>query len=208
MVEFVFGKHVGLAVDSMLLFVVGVFVAWPVVRYRIRPVMRPPVALFHAVIRLLGSSPTMLRMTLTIFLFNLCAMFVYMASGVHPILPKILGIWTGLNIAIILTTGRHGKQPVYLEEPAPGSWVPWPGLAVACAPLVPLIELPCFWLTIAMGISMGHAVQAGAPYGEALAVRAVAYLAVIAPLLLISALAESVAIRGSAAHTGQIHTDA
>jgi uncharacterized membrane protein SpoIIM required for sporulation len=61
--------------------------------------------------------------------------------------------------------------------------------------MVLILELPAFWYSVAMGISMGHAVRSGTAYVEAFQDRIVPYLAVIVPALLISAIAESIAIQ-------------
>jgi len=201
MLGFVFSEHLRLAAHSALLFIVGLFVSWPVVHYELKAVARPPLAIFRGVLKLLGPSPSILRMMGLIFSFNGVALFAYMATGFHPLLPKLLAIWTGMNIGIIIGMGADEADLISVSPPTPSQWVPSPGLAVACAPIVLLLEMPCVLFTIAMGISMGHAVQSGVAYSQAFAVRAGAYLSVVLPLLVLSALAEAVAIRGSAAHT-------
>jgi len=200
MYDFVFDKHLRLVLDAMLLFVVGLFVSWPVVRYRLHLVAKLPLAVFRAILRVMGRSPSLLRMSGVIFAFNSLVMFLYMASGFHRLLPMVLGICTGMNIGIIMGLGGHEEGAVAAMRPGPGQWTPRPELAAVCAPAVLLIELPCFWLSIAMGISMGHAVQSGAStYLAALAIRAQAYVTIVVPLLLVSAVAETVAVRGAAA---------
>ena len=200
MYDFVFHKHLRLVLDAMLLFVVGLFVSWPVVHYRLHSVARLPLAVFRAILHVMGRSPSLLRMSGVIFSFNSLVMFLYMAAGFHPLLPMVLGICTGMNIGIIMGLGKRERETVAAMRPGPGQWIPRPELAAVCAPAVLLIELPCFWLSIAMGISMGHAVQSGAStYLAALAVRSEAYVSVVLPLLLVSAVAETVAVRGAAA---------
>ena len=202
MLDFVFDKHLRLAFESLILFAVGLFVAWPVIRYRLRAVAWLPLALMRAVLRLMGPSPSLPRMAGLIFGFNSLVIFLYMASGLHRLPPMVFGIWTGMNVGIIIGMATRGPGMIDLLRPAPGQWVPSPGLAVLCGPAVLLLELPCFWFSVAMGISMGQQVQAGTvAYGAALALRARAFAEVIMPLLLLSAVAEAVAIRGSAAHT-------
>jgi hypothetical protein len=189
--------HVELALHAALLFAVGLFTAWPVVRYRWTAVARPALSVFRAVLRLMGPSPSIARMAAVIFGFNATAIFLYMASGFHPMLPKVFGIWTGLNVAVI--GAMAAREPAdALGRPRPGQWRPPAWLALPCGLLVLALELPCFWVSLALGMSMGHAVQGGAPYLRALAPRAAAYACVIAPALVVSALAEAVAIRGAA----------
>ena len=95
-------------------------------------------------------------------------------------------------------TKKFQEEFARFARRAAGQWRPPAGLSMACGVLVLLLELPCFWYCIAMGISMGWAVQGGTPYQTALASRAPAYASVIVPLLLVSALAESVTIRTGA----------
>jgi hypothetical protein len=197
MLSFVFRDHARLALHAALLFAVGAFAAWPVMHYRLWGLARPALVVFRLVVRLLGRSPSIARTTAVIFGFNGVAIFLYMASGFHPFLPKLFGIWTGFNVCVVAAmAGEEGLMAA--ARPAPGQWMPSRGLGALCGLLVLALELPCFWFALAMGMSMGHAVQSGgAHYLLALAVRAGAYASVILPLLLLSALAESVALRGS-----------
>ncbi|MHC4788981.1 MAG: hypothetical protein ACYS8K_07230, partial [Planctomycetota bacterium] len=70
MIEFVFAVHLRLALRAALLFAVGLFAAWPVVRYRIKSLAALPMAVFRLVLRLIGPSPTIARMAGVIFGFN------------------------------------------------------------------------------------------------------------------------------------------
>lgn len=200
MVDFIFRQHSRLAVHAALLFAVGLFASWPIVHYRLKALARLPLVVFRFVIKLLGRSPSIARMACVIFCFNTLAMFAYMASGFHPLLPKVFGIWTGLNIGIIMGMAREERELLEAGLPSAGQWRPAGGLATLCGLLVLVLELPCFWFAIGMGIGMGHEVQSGAlPYRDALAPRALAYAVFIVPLLLLSAIAEAIAIRGSGA---------
>jgi hypothetical protein len=199
MLDFVVRTHLRLALHAGLLFAVGIFVSWPIVHYRLRAVAWPAVQAFRLILRLVGPSPSIARTAAAIFLFNTIAIFVYMASGFHPLLPKVFGIWTGLNIGVIVSLAREGDF-IQRSRPTPEQWRPPPRLVAVCGTMVLALELPCFWYSIAMGMSMGHAVQAGVqPYAAALETRAAAYVGVIVPLLLCSAVAEAIAIRGTAA---------
>jgi uncharacterized membrane protein SpoIIM required for sporulation len=64
-----------------------------------------------------------------------------------------------------------------------------------------MLELPCFWLSVGMGIGLGRALSVPGAYNAAnirqqLAPRIDAYWMIIVPILLVSAIAETIAIRG------------
>ena len=202
MLRFIFTEHQILALYAAFLFAVGLFLSWPVVHYRIRTVARLPLAVFGCVLKAVGTAPSVGRTAAVIFGFNVVVVFADMALGFHPVIPKLLCIWTGMNVGIVAGLGDDAG----LVYPCPAGeecWRPSRLLAGACAVLVLLLELPCFWLAIAMGISLGHAVRSGdSGYGPALAIRVQAYWTVIAPLLACSALAEAVAIRRAASEPG------
>lgn len=196
--DFIFVQHFWLALDAVILFAVGLFAAVPVVRYGMEAVKWLPLKVFRLVVRLMGERG-IVRTALVIGTFNSVAIFVYMVSGFHPLFPKIFGVWTGLNIAVLTAGVDKEKDPVLsrLTEPPEGGWRPSAGLAGLCGLLVLILELPCFWFALAMGMRMGHRVQAGASYAEELSRRGTAYVTVIVPLLLVSAVAEAIAIRGA-----------
>jgi hypothetical protein len=195
---FIFTVHQKLALYAAFLFVVGLFLSWPVVHYRMRAAARLPLAVFGFVLRAVGPAPSIARLAGVIFGFNVVVIFSDMALGVHPVVPRLLCMWTGMNVGIIVGLGDEAGL-TFPRAAAPGRWRPSRALASLCALVVVLLELPCFWLSIAMGMSLGYAVQSGASdYAGALALRAQAYATVIAPLLACSALAEAVAIRGPA----------
>ncbi|MFO7958282.1 MAG: stage II sporulation protein M [Candidatus Brocadiia bacterium] len=207
MLHFVVVRHFRLAVHALLLFLVGMFIAWPVIRYKLRFIVRPAEAVLRFVTHLMGQSPGIPRMAAVIFGYNATAIFIYMASGFHPLLPKVFGVWTGLNIAVLMGMVQREGEIMDVFRRTPGQWTPPPRLTGLCGLLVLLLELPCFWFSIAMGISLGHAVQGGQGYLPALAMRAQAYVSVIAPVLLVSAVSEAVAIRGSSPPAAQEQTD-
>ena len=106
--------------------------------------------------------------------------FVMRLMGPFPSLVRMGGVIWAFNSVVMFIDMATGFHP-----PLPQVLALWTGLTVGI---------------IAMGVSMGHAVPSGAAgYLSALSVRACAYLAVIVPILLASALAEAVAIRGAAA---------
>lgn len=199
MLDFIFRAHLPLAADAAMLFAVGVLLSFPVVRLRLRGVAALPRALLRLVLRLIGPDPTLARMAGVIWAFNSVVLFVDLASGFHPLLPALLCVWTGLNVGVMVGMAPQEMRALGAGRPRPGRWTPPRGLASPCALLVPLLELPCFFYTVAMGINMGILVQSNAlPYLPALAVRGRAYAAVIVPVLLASAIAEAIAIRGAA----------
>jgi hypothetical protein len=196
MLRFVFTEHQKLALYAAFLFVVGLFLSWPVVHYRLRLFARLPLTVFRLVLRAVGPAPGVARLAGCIFVFNVTVIFADMALGFHPLVPKLLCIWTGMNVGILACMGDAAGL-AFPRGSAEGQWRPPPALAAASAFLVLLLELPCFWLAIAMGVSLGHAVARGSDYLPALALRTQAYCTVIAPLLACSALAEAIAIRGA-----------
>ncbi len=202
MLRFVFRQHFRLATHAALLFGVGLFVAWPVIRYGLRALVRPAEEVLRLVTRLMGPTPSVPRMAAVIFGYNVMAIFAYMASGFHRLLPMVFAIWTGFNIAVLVGVTQREEDFMESFRRAPGQWAPPPHVTAVCGVLVLMLELPSFWFSIAMGISMGHAVQAGQSYVGELAVRSHAYLTVVAPLLLVSAIVEAIAIRGSSPPPG------
>ncbi|MFP4175759.1 MAG: stage II sporulation protein M [Planctomycetota bacterium] len=191
LVEFVVYDHFWRAVDVLILFLVGIFVAIPVVWYRWDYVLWVPKKIVQGVIWLIQDKGLM-GTAWVIWGFNSVAIFIYMASGWHPVLPKIFALLTGLNVAAIGAAAEDGALSAQQGEEF---WRPGPGLALFCSIVVLLLEIPCFWFSLAMGISMGNKVQGGYGYFGALKPRIVAYVFVIVPLLLVSAVAEAVAIR-------------
>jgi hypothetical protein len=200
MLEFVFRDHLRLALDAALLFAVGLFASYPVVRYNLRGVAAPAVALFRLVVRLIGTAPTPARTAAVIWACNSLIMFVDMASGFHPLLPKVLCLWTGLNVGIMAGMAPQEADLLRAGPPGAGQWAPGPALTRLCALLVLVLELPCLFYAVAMGMNMGLLVQSGTVrYLPALSVRGRAYAGLIVPILLVSAVAETLAIRGAAA---------
>lgn len=192
------GDHVGLAGIAALLFVAGLGTSGAVVRHDVRWLMAMPLWIVRRVMGLLAPRFPPVRVFLVIFLFNSTAIFVYMASGVLIVVPAAVAFLTGVNIGVIVLRsqeiGLPGSAVSRPQEP-----VEVPAWAGVCGMAVIALELPCFWLSMGMGIRMGQALSRGytaARVGELFVPRAAAYLAVIVPVLLISALAETAAIRG------------
>ncbi len=198
--SFVFVQHFGLAVGAALLSLVGVLLAFPVVNYGSARLTWLPLTLCRMVRRMLGARPGMTWLWSLIFGFNGTVMLLYMASGVHPGIPAAISILTGYNLAVILLLAGETEDLDGLAiSPAtrlkPARWV-----ASLCGLAVILLELPCFWYSIAMGIRLGQEVMAGRTgYLQGMAIRIHAYVLLILPALLVSAVCEAIAIRGLSA---------
>ena len=195
--SFVFVQHFGLACGAALLFLVGVLLAFPVVKHGSPRLTWLPLILFRMVRRMFGTNPGMTRLWSLIFGFNGTAMLLYMASGVHPGFPAAISILTGYNIAaILLLAGESEDLDGLAVSPASG-WKPGKWVAGICGLAVLLLELPCFWYSIAMGIRLGQEIVAGqTSYLQGIPARLHAYVLLILPVLLVSAVCEAIAIRG------------
>ncbi len=217
----------GFALYGMAAFLAGAASAWIVIHWRVEPLIRFALWMLEQVGKLVGKHPSMARLFLVIFLFNSVAMFAYMCSGVWVFLPAAIGFLTGMNLAIIFVEGR----PAWFEEEEEDSGLnlsvseadglaemaeppPVKLLPLLCGLLVIVLELPAFWFSMGMGISLGHFVREHYTAAQillfqfrdpslwpALAERCAAYWRVIAPVLAVSALAEAYAVAESARMT-------
>jgi hypothetical protein len=166
-----------------------------VVRGDVRFLIAFPVWLLRKLMRYLRGGPAVAEVFLVIFLFNGTAMFVYLMSGAIPFLPHAIVFMTGMNVAV---AGLKSGEILGEEEKAPEGEIDRVvtdtrnGLAVldplsaVCSLLVVLLELPCFWFTMALSAAPGFV-------GE-MRPRIMAYVSVILPLLAVSALAEAYAV--------------
>ena len=182
--------HAGLAVAAALLFAAGAAFAIPVMRWRVEFLLAVPRSFAGWLARVLKSRPSTPRLALFIFCFNGAAIFVYMMTGLIPGLAIVVAFLTGLNVALASMLGRNtfSATEVTLERLS--------FLSRACALLTFILELPCFWFAMAMGIGLELNVvelARGADAGPLLA-RMQAYALIILPALALSALAESYAI--------------
>jgi len=198
--EFIFSGHLSLATLSALLFAAGIMLSIPVIRMNTGWIKAFPLWVFRKALRLLGDQPTIFRMTLVIFLFNGTAMFVYLSTGLVPLIPMIIALLTGFNVAVIFSSAGELADQTEAGRPSSSQWIPGPAVTIVCTILVLALELPCFWYSIAMGISMGQELLAGGnSYADLLAVRGRVYGGVIVPILLVSAISEAIAVRGAGA---------
>ncbi|MEW6441021.1 MAG: hypothetical protein AB1640_08820 [bacterium] len=199
LLRFVFVQHLGPACWAALLAAAGCLLAVAVERLELERLLDLSMLLFRMALRLVGREANA-RMAAAIFAFNGTAIFLYLACGFHPALPAAIALLTGFNVtAILLAVSRTAAAS---EESLPrtgGRRVPGRNVTTLCGTAVLLLELPCFAFSVGMGIRLGQDVLAGRTgYLEGLALRAEAYAAVILPLLFVSAICETVAIRGMA----------
>lgn len=200
--DFVLVQHFHLACFGAVLFIFGGVLSVPALRWGPALVRHLPLLLLRMVRALLGKSPGLIRTGLVIFCFNGTAMFVYMATGLRSEIPGIIAVLTGFNITAILLLAAQGLDEGITEMPARSRWVPGKLPTVLCGLAVIVIELPCFWYSIALGMSLGQGVSSGRLiYLQALGVRADAYVRLILPALFVSAVCEVVAIRGMGGRT-------
>ena len=183
-------SHTWLAAAATLLFAAGAMCAMPVLRWRIRPLLILPEWLALRLQSIIEATPSVVGLGLFIFAFNGSAMFLYMLTGVLPGMPALIVFLTGLHVALAaLISQRRGPQP-------PAAPRHLPALARTCAGLTFLLELPCFWYTMAMSWTLraGMTGEWQRVTMNAIRERATAYLLVILPVLAVSALAEAYAV--------------
>ena len=198
--SFVFIDHFGLACGAALLFLAGALLAFPGVKSGSPVWTWLPMVLFRMVRRMLGTRPGTTRLALLIFGFNGTVMLLYMATGVHPGFPAAISVLTGYNIAVILLlAGETEDLDVPAVSAGPG-WQPNKWVAAICGLAVLILELPCFWYSIAMGIRLGQEILAGqTSYAAGIPGRLHAYALLVLPILFVSAVCEAMAIKGMAA---------
>jgi hypothetical protein len=176
------------AVGMMLLFFAGMLLAIPVQRSNIKPLIWLPRKLARMLLRILHQRPGIVRMAAFIFLFNVNAIFLYMLTGVIPYAPAIMAVWVGLNVSLASVIAQK-----FLPRPDPEAQeLPW--TARIGALLTFALELPCLWFALALGQSIlaNPAID--------LKARCMAYWMVLAPILLVSAIAEAHAICSTFKH--------
>ena len=208
-------QHLVLAFWAALVFVMGFASAFVVVRGHLRFLMRFPLWFASKVDQLLSGNRSFVIVFLVIFCFNSVAMFLYMVSGVVEMMPGVIDFLTGMNIGIVFLAKHQKVRAPENTEPAVEGWdtdqlqAATEAAVTSSSParhaiiligflVVTALELPCLWLSIAMGMRLCRFTH---PDGEPcllahdIAVRAQAYLLVIVPLLAISALAEAISVR-------------
>lgn len=221
------GSQTGFAIQGMIAFAAGAASAWIVIHWHIDALERFPLWVLNWVTKLMGHSPGMVKLFLVICGFNSVAMFLYMCTGVWVVVPALVCFLTGMNLAVIFVRARPAALPELLPTgeqvvgslPSHGalSLKVWPLL---CGILVVVLELPAFWYAIGMGISLGHVVREhhsiaqivlfryqGSGVGAALAQRGAAFLHVIVPVLVVSALAEAYSVSEAGGMAGWVERE-
>ncbi len=177
------------ALLATALFFIGAGLAPLVMARRIESLLSFPrwmMQLLRAILERKPSTPTLAAL---IFGFNGTAIFLYMLSGVVPGIPYVIALGTGLNVALAGLLAREAPRP---GGPRSG---PLPISVRICMALTFILELPCFWYSMAMGFTMPTVIllfQGGDPAG--IGRRIHAYLTVILPILAVSAAVEAYAV--------------
>jgi len=189
--------HVWGAAGMACLFGAGMLLAIPVHRRRIGALLALPRFFARMLHRILKRNPSTVYLATFIFLFNGTAIFLYMLSGVAPRLPAVVAFFTGLNVA--LTSIMAQKELPRIRQPAADDEAAANAFSVTAqlgAALTFVLELPCLWFALAMGMSISPSL-AGILRGEdtgPLRERVLVYVMIILPALAISALAEAHAV--------------
>lgn len=185
------GAHVFGTGYASLVFTLGFFSSLTVVKYRIEPLMVFPRWVARKIQRLvLLPSPLLF---LVIFGFNGLAICAYMLTGLlHYAVPAMIAFLTGTNLGVVLFLGTTTIPGGPVQARGPGRRQFW---AVVCGLVTALLELPAFWIAIAMGMTLGGF---GGPVDDlrsAALARLSAYVRLIAPVLMVSAAVETLGIR-------------
>jgi len=185
-------SHTGIAVAMALIFAAGGMFAIPVQRRRFRPLTVFAEWFAARVEHVLNSGPSRFRLGAFIFLFNACAIFLYMLTGLVPWLPVVTTFLAGMNVVLASLAGRKRKSRFRRKHHLTRS-------ARACMLLTFVLELPAFWYAMAMGWTISTSVMNLFSETSLSSVRerATAYAMVIVPILALSAFAEAHAIVSS-----------
>jgi len=192
------GTHVGPALWAVGIFAAGFALAFPVVRYNVRSLLAFPEWLFRLAQKYLRPDVNPVLLCLFIFGFNSIAIFIYMMSGGLVVLPIVFDLLTGLNVGAIMLMEASGPEEP--PEAPPDRRAParaWVGFLTL---FVLLVELSAFWLSIGMGIGLGHAMEGSfswTMFEQAARPIVLAYVVVIVPALAASAVAETITLKAT-----------
>ena len=186
----------GAALWAMAIFAVGFALAFPVVRYEVKGLMALPQWMLGLARRHLRPETGPVTLCAFIFGFNSVAIFTYMISGGLVVLPAVFDLLTGLNVGAILLIDAQEPidAPIAAGEQSSGPRA-WVGFLTL---LVIGVELTSFWFSVGMGINLGRAMGGAFSwdgFAREAGPRVTAYILVIVPALLASAVAETAAIK-------------
>lgn len=196
--KFLIIDHFPLACEAFLWFFGGALLVIPSSRWKRNFCESTCRGILNLIKWLFGRDPGFFRTATTIFLFNGSAMLIYMSLGVRPEIPKLIASITGFTIALCFSMPREEGTILEINRPGFQQWLPSSYLTAICGILTVLLELPSFWYTIAMGISLGEEVLRS-PYSYLVEhqLRVSVYSTTVLPVLFVSAICETVAIWGA-----------
>lgn len=203
-IHFVFVDHFSHACSAAAWFALGAVLAFFLGKWSRDTADRIASWLSRLLLKLFGSRPGLVRTAATIFLYNGIVMFIYLSSGLRQVIPCFIAFVSGSILT--LCSLAASREPHLFQAPvvSAGGWRPSSAIIAVCAIATVLLELPCFWYSIGMGISLGEqTARAFQIYGAAWRERALAYAQTLLPLLAISACCESVAILGASLADGR-----
>jgi len=187
------GEHFGAALWALAVFAAGFLLAFLVVRLDVRSLLAFPAWLMRLAKRHMRPETSPVLMCAFIFLFNSAAIFCYMLSGGLLFLPFVFALLTGLHIGVIMLKDvQEPRGDLAMRTPPPRAWLGFLGIFVVA------VELSAFWLSIGMGMELGRAMGAKFAWATFIAAaepRVLAYTLVVVPALLVSAIAETAAIK-------------
>lgn len=194
-----FAGHWGHAMLQGGVFLFGALSAIIVLRHRLLLLMRFPLWMARKLLRFLATRPGFAKLFFTIFCFNSVAIFAYMMTGaLDPMLPSLICFLTGMHVALVAAlmpavAGQSGELPL---GATPGNPPEMPSRVELICFLVTLgLELPVFWVSIAMGWTMTSVLgDSAVAAGELIQLRMQAYAFIAVPALAVSALAEATGI--------------
>jgi hypothetical protein len=196
-IAYLFIDHFLSACKAALYFLLGALAVIPLIRWYPTVCRKACGRLLRFIEKLFGPNPGLFRIAATIFLFNGTAMFIYLSTGAHPLVPSLIAVTTGFTLTLCFSLPQEAESLFGFKTAGPDDWIPSGPLAIAGGVATALIELPCFFYSIGMGITLGQDVSHDqVTYLSGLQTRATVYVTIVLPLLLVSAICETIAIQG------------